>query len=83
MRRSRMDIIIDVLEVAKVGANKTSIVYRTNLNFKMAEKYLDWLQEHSMMANRLDKYITTEKGNGFIEKVKSLNLYLENSNLIM
>lgn len=48
MRRSRIDIIIDVLEVAKMGANKTSVVYKTNLNFKLADKYLELLQNQGL-----------------------------------
>ncbi len=74
MRRSRIDIIIDVLDVAKMGVNKTSIVYRTNLNFTLADKYLDMLQKNGLVENRLDKYITTEKGKIFLEKAKEITI---------
>lgn len=74
MRRSRMDIIIDVLDVARMGVNKTSVVYRTNLNFRLAEKYLDLLQKHNLVENRSDKYITTDKGKIFLEKAKEVTL---------
>lgn len=83
MRRSRVDIIIDILEVAKEGANKTTIVYKTNLNFKLADKFLNLLQKHSLLENKLDndmitkKYITTEKGKIFLKKTKDITLYLE------
>ncbi len=76
MRRSRIDIIIDVLEVAIPGVNKTSVVYKSNLNFKLAEKYLELLQKHGMMENRGDKYITTDKGNIFLKKAKDLTLQI-------
>ncbi len=74
MRRSRMDIIIDVLDVARMGVNKTSVVYRTNLNFRLAEKYLDLLQKHNLVENRSDKYITTDKGKIFLEKAREVTL---------
>jgi predicted transcriptional regulator len=76
MRRSRIDIIIDVLEVAKMGVNKTSVVYRSNLNFKLAEKYLELLQKHGLVEKRVDKYITTEKGKIFLQKAKELTLQI-------
>ncbi len=76
MRRSKIDIIIDVLEVAKMGVNKTSVVYRTNLNFKLADKYLELLQNQGLVENRMDKYITTDKGKIFLEKAKEITLQL-------
>ncbi len=76
MRRSRIDIIIDVLEVAIMGVNKTSVVYKSNLNFKLAEKYLELLQKQGMVENKEDKYITTEKGNIFLKKAKELTLQI-------
>ena len=77
MRRSRMDIIIEVLDVAKGGINKTSVVYRTNLNFKLADRYLELLQKHGLIENRSDKYTTTDKGKIFLEKAKEITLPLE------
>ncbi|MBU4139994.1 MAG: winged helix-turn-helix domain-containing protein [Euryarchaeota archaeon] len=76
MRRSRIDIIIDVLEVAVMGVNKTAVVYRTNLNFKLAEKYLDLLQKQGFVENTVNKYKTTDKGKIFLQKAKELILQL-------
>jgi predicted transcriptional regulator len=76
MRRSKIDIIIDVLEVAKMGVNKTSVVYRTNLNFKLADKYLELLQNQGLVENKQDKYITTDKGKIFLEKAREITLQL-------
>ena len=38
--RGRLDIIIDILEIAKEGVNKTSIVYGANLNFQITKNIL-------------------------------------------
>ena len=76
MRRSRIDIIIDVLEAATTGVNKTSVVYRSNLNFKLAQKYLELLQKNGLVENRVDKYITTDKGRMFLQKAKEITLQI-------
>ena len=76
MRRSRIDIIIDVLEVAKIGVNKTGVVYKTNINFKLADKYLDLLQKQGFVENIVDKYITTNKGKIFLDKAREITLQL-------
>jgi predicted transcriptional regulator len=77
MRRSRMDIVVDVLEVAKNGVNKTAIVYRTNLNFTLAEKYLELLEKQGLLENKSDKYITSDKGKVFLAKAKEITMQLE------
>ncbi len=74
MRRSRLDIIVDVLEAGKEGTNKTNIVYKTNLNFKLAKEYLDLLQTRGLIENKLNKYITTENGKSFVDKAKEVSL---------
>jgi predicted transcriptional regulator len=77
MRRSSLDIIIDILEVTKEAVHKTGIVYKANLNFKLADKYLDLLQKYDLIENKSDKYVATEKGKGFLEKAKELIQHLE------
>ena len=77
MRRSRIDIVVEVLEVAKNGVNKTAIVYKTNLNFMLADKYIVLLEKQGLLENKLNKSITTEKGRIFLGKAKELTLQLE------
>jgi hypothetical protein len=43
MKRSRQEIITQILEICMNGASKTKIVYQANLNFKMVNPYLDLL----------------------------------------
>ena len=77
MRRSRIDIVVDVLEVTKNGVNKTAIVYKTNLNFKLADKYLLHLEKQGLLEKKLDKYFTSDKGKIFLGKAKDLTMQLE------
>jgi len=83
MRRNRIDIIVEVLDVAKNGVNKTSIVYKTNLNFRIAERYLKLLEIQGFVENKFDKYITTNKGRVFLEKAREITLQLEAPLLIL
>jgi len=77
MRRSKIDIVVDVLEVTKNGVNKTAIVYKTNLNFKLAEKYLLLLEKQGLLEKKSDKYFTSDKGKIFLGKAKDLTMQLE------
>ena len=77
MRRSRIDIVVKILDVAKNGVNKTAIVYRSNINFTLAGKYLNLLEKQELLENKSDKYITTDKGKVFLQKAKELTLQLE------
>jgi len=77
MRRSKFDIVVDVLEVTKNGVNKTAIVYKTNLNFRLAEKYLLLLEKQGLLEKKSDKYFTSDKGKNFLGKAKDLTMQLE------
>lgn len=77
MRRSRIDIIIEILEVTRFGVNKTSVVYRTNLNFLLADKYLELLEKQGLVESKSEKFVTTDKGKNFLEKAKDLTIQLE------
>jgi len=72
VRRSRLDIVIDILEVAKEEVNKTGIVYRTNLNFLITEKYLALLIEKGFLEKRGEKYASTDAGKAFLEKAREI-----------
>ena len=74
IRRSRIDISAEILRVATKGANKTQIVYGTNLNFEVAKKYLEMLQERGLIKQDGDLYLTTIKGKEFQELAKELKL---------
>ena len=65
MRRSRTDIVVDILKVANNGAKKTHIVYRTNLNFNIACEYLETLREKELIKQENGLFVTTEKGKAF------------------
>jgi len=65
-RRGKLEIIADVLLVAREGAKKTQIVYNANLNFKRIENYLPYLEEKGLIESMCREYKTTEKGKEFL-----------------
>lgn len=73
-RRSRTDIAVDILRVAMNGAKKTHIVYEVNLNFNIAQKYLEMLKEKELIRHENGLFITTDKGKVFQEMAKELKL---------
>ena len=73
-RRSRTDIAVDILKVAMNGARKTHIVYEVNLNFNVAQKYLEMLNEKELIRQEKGLFITADKGKIFHEMAKELKL---------
>lgn len=73
-RRNKFDIVIAILDVVSGGATKTKIVYKANLNFNLATKYLDLLLERGLIRTNGKVYEITEEGETFLEKAKELQI---------
>ncbi len=73
-RRTKFDIVIAILEVVSGGTNKTKIVYRANLNFNLATKYLNFLLEKGLVRTDGSRYEITGEGEIFLEKAKELQI---------
>ena len=78
MRRGRFEIIGEILSLTangNDGAVKTSIVYRANLNFNIANRYLSMLLQEGLVRvvdGPTMKYKITERGLRFLNMYKSL-----------
>lgn len=80
MRRGRIDIVGEILSVAAEGVGKTAIVYHANLNFNIADKYLDLLTREGLISvidGPVVRYKTTEKGHKFIRAYKIMKKMVE------
>ena len=76
MKRSRQEIISQILEICMDGASKTKIVYQANLNFKTVNPYLDLLIKNEMIQvneGRAILYETTPKGIRLLESIKRIH----------
>lgn len=71
-QRSRMDLMISILEAANAGAGETTILYRTKLDPEIAEKYLDFLINQNMLEVKSAIYKTTEYGRKYLVRAKEV-----------
>jgi predicted transcriptional regulator len=76
-RRGKLDIIAEILLFCEQHKTKTSIMYNTNLNYGQLKSHMDSLTAQGLLAKKLNKYITTEKGYRFLELFAQLNDLLD------
>jgi predicted transcriptional regulator len=71
-RRSRIDIIADILEVARFDAKKTQIMFKANLSYSVLIKYLSEILKASLMTFEQERrcYTLTHKGQDFLKTYK-------------
>lgn len=74
MNRSSLEIIIDILKVCREETRKTSIIYKTNLNFLVTEKYLNILLNKKWVEKTENAYRITSEGRTFLNKAIEVNL---------
>ncbi len=81
-RRSRAEVIADILGEALEGANKTRLIYRCNLNFARFNRYLYELLRANLVecvnANPegVALYKTTEKGRELLDVLRKASEFL-------
>ena len=79
-RRGRVEIMMDILDEALGGVNKTSIVYGANLNFNMAERYLPLLLNRGLIVKldgeRGDVYKITARGREVLKNYKQIRSFV-------
>ena len=76
--RNNVEIVGDILAVARDGALKTQIMYRANLSFKLLEKYMSVvLNAGLVMRNHDGRYLITEKGLLFLEKFRGYKRHVK------
>ena len=73
-RRCEFDIAIVILDVVMSGATKTKVIYEANLNFDIATKCLDLLQEKKFIRINSNIYEITEEEKTFMKKAKELQI---------
>lgn len=78
--RSRIQIVADILEIARSGSRKTRIMYLGNLSFEVLQKYLDMLVNLGLIKFESEDdrtYVATERGRQFLEDFHELEKYSE------
>jgi predicted transcriptional regulator len=71
-RRDKLNIIAQILEIARESTLKTQIMYKANLSFAQLNEYINFMQDIGLLAkvmeNRRETYKTTEKGLNFLQR---------------
>jgi predicted transcriptional regulator len=79
-RRDRLEVVKDILTVASNpnGANKTKLVYMSNLNFSRLSEFLSFLLEKELVVKSDDGnlYNITTKGIEFLRELEKVDKLL-------
>jgi len=75
-RRSEIEIIGEILSLAKDGTRKTRILYQTNLSYSQLQTYLSSLLKSNVLKmenfNAVKTYKTTDKGLAVMENINKV-----------
>jgi len=77
-RRNNVEIMAEILRIAKKGARKTHIVYGANINFKLLQEYLNELKKAGLIVNHTEKgglIETTERGIEYLNYYEGLKQF--------
>jgi|GEM_PF-1077429 predicted transcriptional regulator len=81
--RDSLVIIRDILQVAARKASKTEIVYRSNINFVAAEKYISRLLLRGMLETVVEegkpRFQTTQRGMEALLKLTEVQRLFEDT----
>lgn len=81
-RRSRTEVIIDILSEALNGSNKTRLMYQCNLNFVRFNRYLQDLLDAGLIKcvgvnpGNIVLYKTTNKGRELLSVLRKAREFL-------
>lgn len=83
LNRGWRDVVADILETSKNGANKTTIMYNSFISYTMLRTYFDLLLQSGLLAydKKTRLYHTTRKGLMFLELYKKMNGLVFPSNM--
>jgi predicted transcriptional regulator len=81
--RDSLVIIRDILQVAARKASKTEIVYRSNINFVAAERYISRLLLQGMLETVVEdgksRFQTTQRGMEALSKLTEVQKLFEDA----
>ncbi|MGC9106520.1 MAG: winged helix-turn-helix domain-containing protein [Thermoprotei archaeon] len=70
-KRSRYEIIHDVLDQCQTGSKKTWVMYRANLSYDLTTNYLNELAKLGLVENKEGLYYITDKGKQLLELLRA------------
>lgn len=74
MRRGKIEIMVDILNVVKKSqVTKTAIVYNANLNFNRADQYITMMMDVGLVEKTSNKYSITDLGSEYLYKINDMD----------
>jgi predicted transcriptional regulator len=78
VKRSRIQIIFEILSVSQKDVLKTRILYKCNLSYEQLKKYLNYLLSRDLLSvseeGRKKYFHITAKGKEFLSGYKQIKL---------
>jgi predicted transcriptional regulator len=77
-RRDKLVIMAEILEITRIGALKTQIMYKANLSFTQLTEYLGLLLQLGFIEKTAVKgkdkkvYLATQKGKDFLQRQQTI-----------
>jgi len=76
LRRDATRVIFEILILSKSGPSKTHIIFKANLSFRLAEKYVHFLVEKKLLREEElpgpKHYFLTERGERFLRLLEEV-----------
>jgi len=70
-KRSKYEIIHDILDQCQTGSKKTWVMYKANLSYDLTTDYLDDLAKSGLVEPKDGLYYITDKGKQLLELLKA------------
>ena len=90
-KRSRLEVIRDILKVISERADRTGgvkpthILYKSNLSYQMMDEYLNELKTKEFVVEKITKegkrYTITEKGLKFLQEYQTVAGFMDSFGL--
>jgi len=77
LRRDATRVIYDILALGRDGESKTHIIFKANLSFQLAEKYIHFLVNKGLLRQDSDdegltRYHLTERGQRLLQLLREV-----------
>jgi len=69
-KRTRYEIIYDILSTCENGSKKTWLMYRSNLSYELTNNYINKLVEKELIVQKDGLYYLTDKGRKLLDLLK-------------
>jgi predicted transcriptional regulator len=75
-KRSHLELIAEILDTARIGRTKTTIMCKAGMSYRQFKHYLEFLNQAGLLESNEGVYQTTAKGVAFVKEYKTLVMVL-------